>query len=117
MTKKKHAQKAAPVQKKGPSMVDRLFFPAVGILLLVAGGYYYFSASRASQPQVPAPAPPRTTQPVSSYQPTELWLKRAYEVDALFHEVYTPCWEGAYGAIGDAYLFATTNDSSLLQFH
>lgn len=45
------------------------------------------------------------------------WVERAYAVDALFHAVYTPCWEGAYGAIGDAYLFAATGDSSLMQFH
>ena len=38
-------------------------------------------------------------------------------VDELFHEVYTPGWEGAYGAIGDAYLFAATGDSALLRFH
>ena len=51
------------------------------------------------------------------YQPTELWLQRAYRVDRLFHQVYTPGWEGAYGALGDAYLFAATNDSALLFYH
>jgi hypothetical protein len=45
------------------------------------------------------------------------WIDRARAVTAHFHKVYTPCWEGAYGAIGDAYLFRTTGDSSLLQFH
>jgi hypothetical protein len=47
----------------------------------------------------------------------EKWIQRAFDVTRLFHLVYTPCWEGAYGAIGDAYLFAATNDSSLLRFH
>ncbi len=51
------------------------------------------------------------------YQPTDEWMRRAYAIDELYHAVYTPCWEGAYGAIGDAYLFAATDDSSLLQFH
>lgn len=46
-----------------------------------------------------------------------MWIERAFLVSRRFHEVYTPCWEGAYGAIGDAYLFALTNDSSLLKFH
>jgi len=46
-----------------------------------------------------------------------IWLERARAIDELYHLVYTPCWEGAYGAIGDAYLFAATNDSSLLRFH
>ena len=45
------------------------------------------------------------------------WLKRAYAIDKLFHVVYTAGWEGANGAIGDAYLFAATRDSSLLRFH
>ncbi len=45
------------------------------------------------------------------------WVRRALAVDAHFHDVYTPCWEGAYGAIGDAYLFAVTHDSALLRFH
>ncbi len=45
------------------------------------------------------------------------WTDRAIAVSRLFHKVYTPCWEGAYGAIGDAYLFALTGDSSLLRFH
>lgn len=59
----------------------------------------------------------KTSEPAKQYHPSEKWLQRAYDIDALFHIVYTPCWEGAYGAIGDAYLFAATNDSSLLQFH
>lgn len=48
---------------------------------------------------------------------TDKWIQRAFDVTNLFHAVYTPCWEGAYGAIGDAYLFQATNDSSLLRFH
>jgi hypothetical protein len=51
------------------------------------------------------------------YQPTEKWLQRAYLVSKLYQSVYTPGWEGAYGAIGDAYLFAVTKDSALLRFH
>ncbi len=45
------------------------------------------------------------------------WRDRALAVTSLFHTVYTPCWEGAYGAIGDAYLFAATHDSALYRFH
>jgi hypothetical protein len=44
-------------------------------------------------------------------------LRRAFDIDRRFHAVYTPCWEGAYGAIGDAYLFAASHDTSLLRFH
>ena len=66
-------------------------------------------------PQQATYVPP--TQAQSTYHPTEKWLQRAYAIDQLFHYVYTPCWEGANGAIGDAYLFAATNDSALLRFH
>ena len=54
---------------------------------------------------------------IEESQPLAKWIERAKKVDEQFHIVYTPCWEGAYGAIGDAFLFAVTNDSSLLRFH
>jgi hypothetical protein len=44
-------------------------------------------------------------------------VKRAYAIDGLFHQVYSPGWEGANGAIGDAYLFAATHDSSLVRLY
>lgn len=49
--------------------------------------------------------------------PQDIWLQRAYLIDALFHKVYTAGWEGANGAIGDAHLYAVTGDSSLLRYH
>ncbi|MEK9139110.1 MAG: hypothetical protein AAB393_18475 [Bacteroidota bacterium] len=57
------------------------------------------------------------SESVSAEDSTNKWLKRAKAIDLLFHYVYTPCWEGANGAIGDAYLFAATHDSALLRFH
>jgi hypothetical protein len=45
------------------------------------------------------------------------WTERARLVSEAFRRVYTPCWEGAYGAFGDAKLFETTGDSSILLFH
>lgn len=52
-----------------------------------------------------------------AFEPTELWMQRAYLIDKVFQRVYSPGWEGAYGAIGNAYMFAATNDSALLRFH
>ncbi|MBP1647852.1 MAG: hypothetical protein H6Q30_1297 [Bacteroidetes bacterium] len=60
---------------------------------------------------------PVVATPQSPLEGPDSWIDRARAVTALFHEVYTPCWEGAYGAIGDAYLFRAARDSSLLQFH
>ncbi len=66
----------------------------------------------------PAAIPPAAIPPVApAYVPSEKWIGRAYALDVLFHRVYTPCWEGAYGAIGDAHLFAVTGDSALLRFY
>jgi hypothetical protein len=53
----------------------------------------------------------------SHKRPNELWVQRAYLVSKLFHQVYTPGWEGAYGALGEAYLYAATNDPALLLYH
>lgn len=53
----------------------------------------------------------------SRYEPQDVWMQRAYAINALYLRVYTPGWEGAYGAIGNAFMFAATGDSSLLRFH
>jgi hypothetical protein len=44
----------------------------------------------------------------------QITVKRAYAIDVLFHKVYNAQWEGANGAIGDAFLFAATGDKNLL---
>ena len=36
--------------------------------------------------------------------PKNIWIQRAYLIEHQFYKVYTPGWEGAYGAIGDAFL-------------
>jgi hypothetical protein len=54
---------------------------------------------------------PRRARLESVYKET---VKRAYAINGLFYRVYTPTWEGANGAIGDAFLFAATRDPSLL---
>ncbi len=51
----------------------------------------------------------------NSLQSKNKWIERSYLIGKQFYKVYTPGWEGANGAIGDAYLFRATNDSSLLQ--
>ncbi len=49
--------------------------------------------------------------PLEDYQ---LVVRRAYAINKLFQHVYTRGWEGANGAIGEAYLYAATGDQSLL---
>ncbi|MBI5215567.1 MAG: hypothetical protein HY960_07415 [Ignavibacteriae bacterium] len=76
--------------------------------------FYFFFLNQKDQSQFTNHTIPQTTNPKPQ---TDIWLERAKLVSVRFHQVYTPCWEGAYGAIGDAYLFKATNDSSLLRFH
>jgi hypothetical protein len=44
-------------------------------------------------------------------------IQRTYAIDILFHQVYNAEWEGAYGAIGDAHLYAATGDRNLLALY
>jgi hypothetical protein len=44
----------------------------------------------------------------------EKWTERASLIGKRFYQVYTPGWEGANGAIGDAFLYRVTKDPSLL---
>ena len=100
-------------------LLIKIGISAVALLLV---GVLLFVAIRIPAP-VGKPAPPgqlprgdaMAAAPLA--RPKEKWLARAYAVDDLFHRVYTPCWEGAYGAIGDACLFAATGDSSILRFY
>jgi hypothetical protein len=48
-------------------------------------------------------------------QSKNTWIERTYLIQKKFYEVYTAGWEGANGAIGDAYLFHATNNSSILR--
>ncbi len=100
------------IKKHEAAVQRRAIWPFVllaGLVLTAAVAFFLLKKKET--------APPLPVATSSTYVPTERWLQRAYAVDKLFHQVYTPGWEGAYGAIGDAYLFAATNDSALLRFH
>ena len=93
--------------------------PATVLFLLLVTGTI-FAGCRKAPPPGDAPQSGRgsgDTSGAGNVADGGLWITRAEAVTTLFHRVYTPCWEGAYGAIGDAYLFAATGDSSLLRFH
>lgn len=93
---------------------DALRLPAIAVVLMAL---FYFYVNYRSTPERPAAVQKASPVQPQRYHPTEKWLQRAYAIDDRYHDVYTPCWEGAYGAIGDAYLFAATYDSSLFRFH
>ena len=106
-------KKQLPPRRKKRGLAPGLF---VAIAVVAIAGVL-FIVRKSPDVSEQAPGSPIEQHPVKQYEPAGKWLQRAYAVDELFHAVYTPCWEGAYGAIGDAYLFTATNDSSLLRFH
>jgi len=104
---KKQQDQQPQSAKKLPPIIRRTIFG----MILVGIGIFFLTNEVL-------PLPPTTGQSATkAYHPKKLWLQRAYDVTNLFQKVYTPGWQGAYGSIGDAYLFATTNDSSLFRFH
>jgi hypothetical protein len=107
--KHKGAQHRSP-----PSQARRKKFPT---WLLAGGGVLVLAVVFVLLLKPAANHQPLMVTHQAAPQRLDSWIDRARAVSAKFHEVYTPCWEGAYGAIGDAYLFMATNDSSLLRFH
>lgn len=104
-----------PAHQTGLSRRAFAILLAGSALALLA--FYLLIRTPPPGPQSPAPTPADDAKSAPPPGYNNIWLRRAYAVDQLFHAVYTPCWEGAYGAIGDAYLFAATDDSSLLRFN
>jgi len=93
------------------SRMPRLIVVAAALAAAVALILYL-----SSPPSVP-PTTGSTSPRQAGSDTLVTWGKRALAVSAQFHRVYTPCWEGAYGALGDAYLFRATGDSGLYRFH
>jgi hypothetical protein len=110
--KKQHEPQRTPVNRAGRYLRKR--WP-----IIVLAGAILFALVVFLKPATPLPSLDEPTAQKGTPPPADLttWPGRASAVSALFHQVYTPCWEGAYGAMGDAYLFAQTADSSLLTFH
>ena len=87
----------------------------IGVLVLFVLLYFYFNGQLGGTKSVTAQDHRRDTAHVSAA--TEKFretVQRAYAIDARFQQVYTPAWEGANGAIGEAHLYAATGDAGLL---
>ena len=108
---RKHKQPPPPT--RASRRVPPAFFLAA---LIIVVAIVLLLSNRSDQPSAPERLEKASAVSQNSSALTT-WRERAFAVTSLFHIVYTPCWEGAYGAIGDAYLFAATHDSSLYRFH
>jgi len=109
----RHKEPTSPKQSKGRK---KLYFIA-GIAILVIVAVIIWKVREQPAANGPKTIDQQYKPATDKVQSLGKWIERAKAVDERFHSVYTPCWEGAYGAIGDAYLFAVTKDSSLLRFH
>jgi hypothetical protein len=84
-------------------------------LLVIAVVYVGWKTDRRNDPL--SLATEERTTPQTPAEVLQSTIRRAYAVDRLFHLVINPEWEGASGAIGDAHLYAATNDAALLNFY
>ncbi|HTY57528.1 MAG TPA: hypothetical protein VMF59_01870 [Bacteroidota bacterium] len=117
MKKEQHAPRRAP-ESAGRSFRQVNYIRGVIIVVAVLlTSVLVFVAIRIPSPPPGLRSGAPEPRAAAVYHPTEKWIQRAYAIDVLFHEVYTPCWEGAYGAMGDAHLFAVTGDSALFRFY
>ncbi len=91
------------------------------LYLIFAGGigcaviFYIFNSNRhkESAQVLPQGAQQETLVELKPEEVFKITVQRAYAVDKLFQQVYNAAWEGANGAIGDAFLFAATGDAGL----
>jgi len=96
---------------RGATARRRLTIPAIILTAVVLLLYFLL---RREEPVPAGAAPPGAARSESlagrTFSPAEKWLERAFLVAAQFQRVYTPCWEGAYGAFGAARLYSVTHD-------
>ncbi len=96
----------------------RLPLTVAASAVLLAAVYLFLDNPPPKDPAAEGPSGPGPARTdLAGASAAERWIGRARLVSNKFHEVYTPCWEGAYGAFGDARLFEVTGDSALLRFH
>ncbi len=103
------------MNRNSPYAKRSVVIGGVIVLLCIAMVYSFWDHDHVTPPQVPAQATMPSLQTAAEALKTT--IQRAYAVDRLFHQVINPEWEGASGAIGDAHLYAATNDASLLSFY
>lgn len=121
MTKHKSDQKSHHKNQPQPEKFNnwKKLYLLIGIIVVVITIIFIWKSTdkRAVKNSETQTDIQQSKQLTGKPKPIEKWIVRAKAVDEQFHTVYTPCWEGAYGAIGDAYLFTVTKDSALLRFH
>ncbi len=112
-----HSSARAGASESSPILKHQRRFALAGVVIvaLIAAAYFLFFRASSGTDSVSAQSKSDVDQ--SKLTTQELFdqtVRRAYAIDKLFREVYTPGWQGANGAIGDAYLYAATGNQALL---
>lgn len=106
--------KATPA-KKALSRRTNVVFAAIILFATLAAGYLLarnlFFGLKNESPIITSQV---QTQESRAPDLLQITIQRTYAIDVISHQVYNAEWEGAYGAIGDAHLFAVTGDQNLL---
>jgi hypothetical protein len=101
-----------------PETTGRKWLPFVVIGVVFIGALVVLEITHQQhQVQEVLPAASAEQSPLLDSTSVQGWTARAIAVSRQFHRAYTACWEGAYGALGDAYLYRVTRDSSVARFH
>jgi hypothetical protein len=93
----------------------KILFFSIALVLLFVLAYIFLKIDflkTTDSPAISKKQPDSTTTDLF-----QLTVQRAYAIDRLFHQVYNAEWEGANGAIGDAFLYAATGDNNLLSLY
>ncbi len=114
----RHHNRTIPGGEVKPVLSERFFkrlFIGFGFLALAAIVYSVTKRDSTDDTAKTASAPAQMKyEPLPTPDLFNQTVQRAFAIDKLFRKVYTAGWEGANGAMGDAYLYAATGDRSLL---
>ena len=116
--KRNRSKESEPRAPQGRSFTSPVAMGIVSLIVIaILALLLWVNPAAREESTPPVVSERRTDRSEARTSRTGIWLERSLAVTGLFHDVYTPCWEGAYGALGDAYLYALTGDSGLLRFH
>lgn len=114
---KQHHSVLSVKDRRKKNSFTRKYIAIAGTLVLsiVVVAYFFQNDDRTNNPTIPTQQ--QSPSPETAAEVLKTTIRRAYAVGHLFHKIINPEWEGASGAIGDAHLYAVTNDADLLRFY
>lgn len=112
--KRRNESVKSPVEQKAALPYRKMLIFAVAVLGIGAIIYYLLMDRRSAAPSVLLSPESRATIELKPDVLFGLTVDRALAIDQLFQQVYNNGWEAANGAIGEAFLYAATDNAGLL---